>query len=188
MATDKKGKGVANKHLHARTTFLYQAATYLTLQARRHEPSCAKPQATTSQQVEASRHDSSSHAPPGLALQLASHLRSVSRKGQLHLSTDLKRSLCKTCNTVLIPGHSSTQSIQNNSKGNKKPWADVLVIECHTCGSRKILPVGAKRQRKKSQRRQDISAVTPLHTDPMTTPLATTPASHTVTEQSKPPG
>jgi ribonuclease P protein subunit RPR2 len=27
-----KSKGVPSKHLHARTTFLYQAATYLTLQ------------------------------------------------------------------------------------------------------------------------------------------------------------
>lgn len=127
MAKDKqpKPKGVPNKHLHARTTFLYQAATYLTLRAG--EPS-------------------------GLALQLASDLHAVSRKGQVRLSSELKRSVCKTCYAVLIPGRTATQTLENESKQGKKPWADVLVLACTVCGTKKRFPVGAKRPKKKSER------------------------------------
>jgi ribonuclease P protein subunit RPR2 len=126
-----KAKGIPNKHLHARSTFLYQAATYLTLQtttpdiARKHSP---------------------------LALQLGSDLQQVSRKGQLRLAIDLKRSMCKSCNTILIPGRTATQEIQNPSKGGKKPWADVLVLTCNICGGEKKFPVGAKKQLSKAKR------------------------------------
>jgi ribonuclease P protein subunit RPR2 len=172
MAKDKqprtKAKGVPNKHLHARSTFLYQAATYLTLRAGAPDADRAEESAQ------------SSHAPqsyPGLALQLGSDLQNVSRKGQVRLSPELKRTICKTCNTVLIPGRTATQAIENESKGGKKSWADVLVITCALCTSKKRFPIGAKRQRKKSERQplqaQDLSersveerrsTISPIHT------------------------
>ena len=127
MAKDKqtKPKGVPNKHLHARTTFLYQAATYLTLRAGERS---------------------------GLALQLASDLHAVSRKGQVRLSPELKRSVCKTCYAVLIPSRTATQTLENESKQGKKPWADVLVLACTLCGTKKRFPVGSKRPKKKGER------------------------------------
>ncbi|KAF2636409.1 Rpr2-domain-containing protein [Massarina eburnea CBS 473.64] len=135
MAKDKlpKTKGVLNKHLHARTAFLYQAATYLTL------------------------HGSSN---AGLALQLGSDLQTVSRKGQIRVNVDVKRNICKTCNSVLVPGRTATHEIENHSKGAKKPWADVLVVGCNLCGSEKRFPVGAKRQQKKTARSLQTSIAT----------------------------
>ena len=145
MAKDKqpKPKGVPNKHLHARTTFLYQAATYLTLRAG------------APQQFETKKTPEGLHAPQthsGLALQLASDLHAVSRKGQVRLSSELKRSICKTCYTVLVPGRTATQTIENESKGGRKSRADVVVIECTFCSTKKRFPVGATRQKKKSKR------------------------------------
>ena len=184
IKTAKGSKGVPNKHLHSRISYLYQAAAYLTLQQKTeifqkelksadgHEDIKVLESAGTSSKV-ATASDSkvacadldgsvlesstSSVAPKptkpassGLALQLSSHLRGVSLKGQVRLSRDLKRSICKCCNTILIPGCTSTTTIENQSRGGKKPWADVLVIECSTCGSKKRFPIGSKRQTRKT--------------------------------------
>lgn len=164
MAKDKppKVKGVPNRHLHARTTFLYHAATYLTLhaeavsseQARNNFPNQSSP---SSEPV--------SHGHSGLSLQLGADLQTVSRKGQVRLSAELKRSMCKTCNSILIPGHTATQNMQNDSTSAKKPWADVFVIKCTLCGSKKRFPVGAKRQKRKSERNYTSSRHTAESTD-----------------------
>ncbi|PSN63740.1 Rpr2-domain-containing protein [Corynespora cassiicola Philippines] len=150
MAKDKppKAKGIPNKHLHARTTFLYQAATYLTLQA---EPRASE--TTTSKDTADFPLHIHAQVKTPLAIQLGSHLQTVSRKGQVRLSADIKRTVCKSCSTLLVPGRTSTQEIENKSKGGKKPWADVLVIVCLTCGAKKRFPVGAKRQEGKAKRK-----------------------------------
>jgi ribonuclease P protein subunit RPR2 len=145
-----KSKGIPNKHLHARSTFLYQAATYLTLQT-------ATPDDITidvAQDKESGSHDAfETQRRSPLALELGSDLQQVSRKGQLRLAVDLKRSMCKSCNTVLVPGHTVVQTIENPSKGGKKPWADVLVVACLVCGGKKRFPVGAAKQLKKVKRK-----------------------------------
>ena len=176
MAKDKlpKAKGVPNKHLHARTSFLYQAASYLTLQSsvnvKEAESSGAVP----------SEPDRLQQLSP-LALQLGSDLHTVSRKAQLRLSIDLKRSMCKSCNTILVPGHTAAQTIENESKGGSKPWADVVVVSCKVCGSKRRIPVGARRQKKKRDR---MAATVTATTSDMEGVQSTTPAVHTATEQS----
>jgi ribonuclease P protein subunit RPR2 len=176
MAKDKpqKAKGIPNKHLHARTTFLYQAATYLTLQ------SPVENTKTEAKDVVASVSNQLQQPSP-LALQLGADLHTVSRKAQLRLSVELKRSMCKSCNAVLVPGRTATQEIENQSRGGKKPWADVLVVSCNRCGSRKRTPVGAKRQPKKRDRLPAPAATT---TSDMEGVESTTPAVLTATEQS----
>lgn len=175
MAKDKppKPKGIPNKHLHARTTFLYQASTYLTLHT-----SINASKAGVCDTVPAEKQGMQQLSP--LALQLGSDLHTVSRKAQLRLSVELKRSMCKSCNAVLIPGRTATQITENQSKGGRKPWADVLVISCNRCGSKKRLPVGAKRQPKKRERlvAPEISA-----TSDMEGVESTTSADQTVTER-----
>ena len=144
-----KSKGMPNKHLHARSTFLYQAATYLTLQTATQDEFAID----VAQDKESPPHDAPAtqrHLP--LALELGSDLQQVSRKGQLRLAVDLKRSMCKSCNTVLIPGRTVSQTIENPSKGGRKPWADVLVVTCLICGGKKRFPVGATKQLKKPKR------------------------------------
>ncbi|KAF2829708.1 Rpr2-domain-containing protein [Ophiobolus disseminans] len=137
-----KSKGIPSKHLHARTTFLYQAATYLTLQT------------ASNQAVDDPLADdqASSQTRSPVAIRLCSDLQQVSRKAQLRLSVHLKRTMCKRCNTVLVPGRTATQIVENLSKGGKKPWADVLVLKCTTCGGKKKFPVGATKQPKKKDR------------------------------------
>lgn len=179
MAKDKppKPKGIPNKHLHARTTFLYQAATYLTLQTSRSTG--------TATENAVSRDSDVSQQPSSLALQLGADLHTVSRKAQLRLSVDLKRSMCKSCSAVLVPGLTATQKIENQSKGGKKPCADVLAVSCIRCGSKKRMPIGAKRQLKKRDRVPAPAITTPSDMEGVE---STTPAMLTGTEQSPIPG
>jgi ribonuclease P protein subunit RPR2 len=156
-----KAKGIPNKHLHARSTFLYQAATYLTLQTATQDNEVSS---KVTQSEHGALHGSKIQRHSPLALQLGSDLQQVSRKGQLRLAVDLKRSVCKSCNTVLIPGRTATQSIENPSKGGKKPFADVLVVSCNLCGGSKRFPVGATKQLKKAKRKAAHLVTTPTTT------------------------
>ncbi|KAF2810031.1 Rpr2-domain-containing protein [Mytilinidion resinicola] len=181
MAKAKEPKGrksIPNKHIHARVSYLYQAASYLSLQtpdSGQHkeikegiQPRGDTPNATASStkifyESETDHEGQTQHATrkspqSGLALFLVSQLRSISQKSQVRLSHDLKRSLCKSCNALLVPGRNSTTSIENASRNGKKPWADILVIECQTCGSKKRFPVGSKRQARKSGRLNVMSS------------------------------
>jgi len=82
----------------------------------------------------------------GQTHRLASHLRAVSLKGQIRLSAEMKHSICKRCDSHLVVGSTATRNMENKSRGGKKPWAEVLVISCNTCGVKKRFPVAAKRQ------------------------------------------
>jgi ribonuclease P protein subunit RPR2 len=157
MAKDKQraSKSISNRHLHARATFLYQAATYRTLQATAAQSDTASVLDTVANRADRQRLCNQPIVPP--ALQLGSHLRSVSKKGQVQLSTDIKRTICKKCNAILIPGRTCTHTIENKSKGGLKPWADVLEVGCNICGAKKRFPVGAARQSKKKHRHLDMN-------------------------------
>ncbi|KAK8166360.1 RNAse P, Rpr2/Rpp21 subunit, partial [Phyllosticta citrichinensis] len=159
-------KPVPNKHLHSRISYLYQAACHLSSQDSPTAGSGRAPEldaktSSTDNQVSTTADEenqdiiwsnSSAAFPPGLSHYLVSHLHSVSRKTQIRLSQDVKRSICKRCSTVLIPGKTSTSRVENLSRGGRKPWADVLVIKCEVCETQKRFPVGAKRQPKKKDR------------------------------------
>ncbi|KAF2689406.1 Rpr2-domain-containing protein [Lentithecium fluviatile CBS 122367] len=182
MAKDKppKVKGIPNKHLHSRTTFLYQAATYLTLQTG----PTPDPEASDSAKGQASdTNEAQHHGRSGIALELGSHLHTVSRKGQIRLSPELKRSICKSCDAILIAGRTATQSIVNDSKGGKKPWADVLVISCTFCGGTKRFPVGAMRQKRKTERDSGKTKIS-TSKDADISNRSTSPMLQTTTDQS----
>lgn len=186
MAKDKiKGpKGATNKHIHARISYLHQAATYPSLQAQRGSDTNEgktsvdhiigeedkTSEAVTAQAVDVVTKDQSRKgrdseveapgpqnafnqpAAGGLPLQLLAHMRAVALKSTIRLTPQVKHSLCKRCNSLLIEGQTSSKRIENASKGGRKPWADVLVVECGVCGAVKRWPVGAKRQGRKGQR------------------------------------
>jgi ribonuclease P protein subunit RPR2 len=183
MAKEKAKKGVPNKHLHARIAYLHQAATYLTTQAPVQSQNDAQQASTNGHQkpeermielppgtlamnatnIVANAKPSPGHPstatfnPPasGLPLQLNAHLRSVAQKGQIRLSSDLKIAICKVCSSPLIEGETCLKSVENLSKGGRKPWANVLVVKCCACGACKRFPVGAKKQKRKSVREAD---------------------------------
>ncbi|KAK4508127.1 hypothetical protein PRZ48_001865 [Zasmidium cellare] len=181
MAKDKtkeKAKGarnVPNKHLHARVSFLHQAAVALAAQES-NTPSQHSPASPSDMEPAAAQHvrldddqmdwkglcdqrkDSNgteSNQEPvrsGMSFHLSSQLRQVARKSQIRLHPSLKRAACKTCNAVLVEGQTCNKHLENLSKGGKKRQADVLVLECTYCGSKKRFPVGAERQEKRGHR------------------------------------
>lgn len=92
----------------------------------------------------------------GLPILYTSQLQSIARKGQIRLSQDVKHGICKTCSAPLIEGTSATRFTENLSKGGCKPWAEVLVVKCNACETVKRFPVGARRQRRKQDRKAEL--------------------------------
>ena len=174
-AKDKGARKNQQSHLERRIWFLHQAATLLdgaTLDTRARQTrkgpvkasskdtsqSASAESATASavQNAEANPHpqpqQSASASTPSHARMLISHLRAVSLKSRVRINAEMKHTICKRCDELLIPGFSCTRRIENLSKSGKKPWADTLLTECHKCGSKKRRPVGASRQLRKTAR------------------------------------
>jgi ribonuclease P protein subunit RPR2 len=159
MAKDKiKGaKGPPNKHLAARTAFLHQAAVMLASQAapsRKGEFSDTEEQDITGTNAAATLPP---HPTSGLPFLFTAQLKQVALKSQVRLHTDVKRTICKACNAILIENQSCRKFVENLSRGGKKDWVDVLVIECLACGRKNRIPTGAKRQQRKSKRVVDLA-------------------------------
>ena len=127
--------------------------------AKRHETSADVQQTEEDEtNVRTSVDDSSTSRPSvvnrngGDQRLLLSQIRPIMQKGRIQASHIIKRNVCKKCNTLLTEGSTCTTSIENASRGRKKPWADVSVVTCATCNSVKRFPVGAKRQARKKDR------------------------------------
>lgn len=152
MAKIKGNPGVQNRIIYSRASYLYQAANYLTscANAIRDAPTTSSTEHSASANV-----DTQHKAFANLSRQAITDMRAVSLKAQIRQSPSLKRTICKFCDTLLVEGKTSRSSIENPSKGDRKPWADVLVIECKTCGNRKRYPVDALRQKRKALRSQE---------------------------------
>jgi len=136
-----KSKGITNKILYSRVSYLYQAAAYLAQKAS--EPANAGTKQTGNAfdpALSASRH-------------LLSEVRTVAQKSTLRISPVIKHTICKRCNTLLLEGTTCDVEIENKSKGGKKEWADVLVRTCKKCNLKKRIPVGAKRQKGRQLRK-----------------------------------
>ena len=179
-AKGKKGSsGGAQSHIRARLDYLHNAAIYLqSASVASKQPSSQLVQNATSQDgepVSASArivphflsHDTTSGRKstgtdtnanadrlPQLSRVFISQMRGISLKTQLRLPVEKKRSFCKRCDTLLSPGVSCIQEIRNESRHSKKPWADIRVIRCTTCGTEKRFPQTDRRTKKLSERRK----------------------------------
>jgi ribonuclease P protein subunit RPR2 len=89
-----------------------------------------------------------------LPRQYISQMRGVSLKTQLRLSVETKRSFCKRCDILLVPGVTCIEETQNASRGRRKPWANVHVTRCAACGTEKRIPA-QQRGKKLSTRTQE---------------------------------
>ena len=87
-----------------------------------------------------------------MARHLVTEVRSVSRKGLIRPSPRMKQTMCKRCDTLLVEGDTCKTLVENPSKDGKKPWADMMVIECNICGHVKRYPLGQARQKRRTQR------------------------------------
>ncbi|GKZ72924.1 hypothetical protein AnigIFM60653_001898 [Aspergillus niger] len=180
----KDSAGGAHSHIRARIDYLYNAATFLQSIGKPspQQPSASQqndqidiaedatkmqgterivPQIVKSdmafvEEPTKPKNTSMRERLPQLSRVYMSQMRGVSLKSQLRLPIDVKRSFCKRCDTFLIPGVTCTQDIRNASRGRKKPWADVLVVCCSTCGTEKRFPQTDKRSKKLSERRKEL--------------------------------
>lgn len=172
MAKSKAPPGVPNKHVYTRASYLYQAANYLANLATKQD---VKHRDTASQ----GEHSSSAadaqeqRAARNLSRHMVSDLRAMSLKGQVRQSTAMKRTICKFCDTVLIEGQNCHSVVENPSKGGRKPWADVLIIQCATCSNVKRFPVCARKQRRKHLRETMASQASAAQETPQDSTLPT---------------
>ena len=159
---------IPNRQVRARMSFLYQAANYLA-QAHCGENNPAQSSAANSHSpddqamclgveklgTKASLNKIKSSGKSGKDMANATLLRqhalparwtgqiiTLGRKNQAQLSRDVKRTICKRCRILLVPGETVSVYVENNSVGGRKPWADVLVNECLSCGTLKRFPIG----------------------------------------------
>lgn len=156
MGRPKGATSVQSRSLYTRASYLYQAAALLTTQAS----SSKADGSDDSKKSSASASTAESYGPPTqpLARRLLSDLRWVCLKAQLRAAPQMKRTICKGCDSLLVEGETCTSTTENRSKGGRKPWADVLVCRCHTCGYVKRFPVDPKRQKRRHLRAEDPKA------------------------------
>lgn len=157
MAKGKGGGGVQNRAIYSRISFLQQAAATLSASHHRPEISSSANNATGGPSISASPSDDArlKTVLDAMSRRLATDLRAVSLKTRIRLTPAIKQTLCKFCDSILIDGESCTSAIENKSKAARKPWADVLVRKCHTCGRERRYPVSAARPKRKTARGLD---------------------------------
>ncbi|KAL2820044.1 RNAse P Rpr2/Rpp21/SNM1 subunit domain-containing protein [Aspergillus granulosus] len=168
----KKGpSGGVNSHVRARINFLYNASTFLQsarqkLEAVEHAVHPPEDEVMTDSirdEPQASVNSAISrdhlNCVPALARTYLSQMRGVSLKCQLRLPIEQKRSFCKRCDTLLIPGDNCTEEIRNPSRRARKPWAEVRVVRCNTCGTEKRFPRTDRRSSKLSERKKQQAAI-----------------------------
>ncbi|KAJ5932078.1 hypothetical protein N7516_006567 [Penicillium verrucosum] len=175
---EAKNSKNSQSHIRARLDYLHQAAAYFQ----------GKSTLTEGQNVKVHKHTSDAgHVDPendghtvdtqqvcsvdqkktqeplrNLSRVCVSHLRAVAMKTQIRLPVTLKRSVCKRCDTILIPEVTCSHETKNASRGGKKPWADVLVVRCLSCGTEKRFPQTGKRGRKLVERRNEKKSASVL--------------------------
>ncbi|KAI9737854.1 MAG: hypothetical protein M1834_009223 [Cirrosporium novae-zelandiae] len=186
MAKSKNKKttpSAPQKHLYSRISYLYQTAILLnsvqTGRNRLESETNKESQYQSSKSTDTIRNNESGGLgnAPNLheenreeSLQnpitqrstrrLLSQARAISMKSQIRLSPNIKRTICKRCDALLIPGQSSAEYIENISRDRKKPWADILVIQCQLCGTSKRFPVGASKQTRRTDRTSGTAMTT----------------------------
>ena len=173
------GKGNTQKHLRSRISFLHKAAAHLcgtpgqpgsnlvnslssTKDTADDDHSMMHQSDTARDSQTGLNGDLTSSGTLGISRLFVSQLKGVAQKGVIRLTPDMKRAMCKRCDTVLEDGSTSSRRLENASRCGRKPQADVLVITCNVCGAKKRLPVGTQRQaRKKQQTGRNVLAKKP---------------------------
>ncbi|KAG6024320.1 hypothetical protein E4U41_001806 [Claviceps citrina] len=159
MAKAKGQPGVQNRIIYSRASYLYQAANYLSncvdhVDRVENRPSPSTVNSNPSKKPQPSPQPSPQQrkALENMSRLAMADMKAVSLKAQIRQSPALKRTVCKFCDTLLVEGRSCSSTVENPSRGGRKPWADVLVMTCKTCGNVKRFPVEAPRQRRRSLR------------------------------------
>ncbi|WQF83050.1 Putative ribonuclease P subunit, Rpr2/Snm1/Rpp21 [Colletotrichum destructivum] len=153
-----KSESLPNRHAYTRVSYLHQAASYLaTVQPRPGTDSTSNSsQPHDAPRVTSLRKHSTMRTTETVARRFVSDIRAVSLKAQIRPSPLLKQMMCKYCDSLLVEGKTCSTRVENMSKGGKKPWADVMVTKCQTCGNVKRFPVSAPRQKRRPFREPKV--------------------------------
>ncbi|KAF8310059.1 RNAse P Rpr2/Rpp21/SNM1 subunit domain-containing protein [Cantharellus anzutake] len=108
---------IPNKELIQRMSFLYQSTVYLGALSNATPPTSPSKRRSFS----------------NLARNQASILRSIGAKAQIRMDPAVKRSMCKSCNSILIPGSTCSTRIKSSPiHGNRRT---TTCLNCHTSRS-----------------------------------------------------
>lgn len=124
-------KQVANRDNFARLNYLYQLSNHLIT--------------TPTSKTTTSSNNSSLQS--FLARGYDRNLDLLSKRTLSKLSPSMKRTICKKCHVMLIPGLTMSIQMENKSK-QQDDKCDVLVNKCLTCGECKRFPIGKDRNYK----------------------------------------
>lgn len=155
MARLKKDKNKAkdsipNKNIHLRLAFLHQASLHLV----RHRD--VAPDDVVGAKTPHEADSRSMYGNDASARHLLSHMKGIGRRSVIRLQRQVKMTVCKGCDQLLVEGATSIEAVENNSKNAGKPHADVLVIQCRTCYMNKRFPIGAAHQQGKNERLRKV--------------------------------
>ncbi|KAK1590892.1 RNAse P Rpr2/Rpp21/SNM1 subunit domain-containing protein [Colletotrichum navitas] len=165
-----KSESLSNRHAYTRVSYLHQAAAYLaTVQSPTSDSTTNSSQ--PGHAPHAVDHERRLETNETVARRFVSDIRAVSLKAQIRPSPSLKQMMCKYCDSLLVEGKTCSTTVENASKGGKKPWADVMVAKCKTCGNVKRFPVSAPRQKRRPFRAQ--KAVEGQDTTPAVSEMST---------------
>lgn len=156
MARQKSAPGVVNRHIYTRASYLYQAANYLAEASHQTQHESDPSTKDDTRQAKATRN---------LSRQLNADCKLVCQKSVIRQNPNMKRSTCKFCSTTLVEGETSQSIVENPSNGGKKPWADLIVVNCLTCGHAKRYPVSARKQTRKHLRQTGKAQTAPKEED-----------------------
>ncbi|KAK8099268.1 uncharacterized protein PG998_012509 [Apiospora kogelbergensis] len=161
MAKPKGQQGsVPNRPIYSRISYLYQAASHLATSSRQDSsPAAGDYGVDQSVETEGPGQDET-QLRQTCSRHLLTTMRTTSEKAVIRLSPALKHTVCKFCDSLLIEGETCVSTVENASKGGKKPWADVLIVRCKACKGVKRFPVGASRQQKQKLRKSTTTTPT----------------------------
>ncbi|KAI5958840.1 hypothetical protein KGF57_002274 [Candida theae] len=127
-STGNSSKQIANGDNFARLNYLYQLSN------------CFVASSSSSPPIASSKRLQSF-----LARGYDRNLDLLSKRSLTKLSPSVKRTICKKCHVMLIPGMTMSIRIENKSK-RRYDKNDVLVHKCSTCGECKRFPIGIDRE------------------------------------------
>ncbi|KAG4305124.1 hypothetical protein PORY_001294 [Pneumocystis oryctolagi] len=123
--TPKESRIVSQQEFYARFSFLYQAANIYTTYSILNQNKYV---------------DKTIQSELALAKFYINTAKKVAQKAILKINPSIKRTLCRRCDTVLLPSITSSIEIENLSKNNKN-IADIIVVTCNFCNTQKRYPV-----------------------------------------------
>jgi len=147
--------GVVNRDILQRLNFLYQASAYLNSISRQsdvRQKACVNPSIDTTQEAPTDASESATSSPPTAELPEAQltrrerrrkrrviraadigqgyvrAMRLIGQKTTVKMDPTVKRTLCKGCDTVLIPGLSAT--VRVNASSNHRHLVTTSCLRC----------------------------------------------------------